>query len=522
MKDGLLRRVDLLLPEVALPVRFHECRLGFRGDDAKSFATNLNGLIVRMEDDRGDNLEEGFGQGPGATSTFKAVVDGEHINGIIYAFKKNKADTYRKNEGVIFMINGQTHGDLSPDFFRRKKTGMAYLADSLLVMVDCSNISGRAREDLFMNSRDRLSNVELRSKIEDELSSILKNHEGLRELQAQRRREEIESVIADSKPLEKILESVLKKSPTLAALFLRGQRISNPFKSKGVPESAKPYKGKKYPTYFKFMGKDGNTILHRECHINMRCRIAFETDAENDYFKRDTDQGEFTLSIINGGRPVPVSDCSITLHNGVANLTIKLPTDCKIGDTIKFVSTVTDSTRVLPFRNDFDIKVKDAADVHGKPGSRRKPPDKKQSGNEREVPDGIALPIIIELRESAWTTVSPPFDKFSALRVKPSGQDENGQSGYDFFINLDNIYLKNEQKGSKKDVKLLEARFKYALVLFGLALLQDKPIDVNEVAATAEGDDDGKVELKIENISKSIAPVILPMIDTLGDLEETE
>lgn len=522
MKDGLLRRVDLLLPEVALPVRFHECRLGFRGDNAKSFATNLNGLIVRMEDDRGDNLEEGFGQGPGSTSTFKAVIDGEHINGILYAFKKGKAETYRKNEGVIFMINGQTHGDLPPDFFRRKNTGMTYLADSLLVVVDCSNISGRAREDLFMNSRDRLSKVELRSKIEEELSHILKTHEGLRELQAQRRREEIESLVADSKPLEKILESVLKKSPTLAALFLRGQRISNPFKAREVSESTRPFKGKRYPTYFKFIGKDWDAVLHRQCHINMRCRIAFETDAENDYFKRDTDQGEFTLSITHDGKQIPVSDCSVTLHNGVANLTIKLPANCQVGDTVKFISIVTDSTRVFPFRNDFDIEIKEAADIHGKPGSRRKSPDRKQSGNEREVPDGIALPDISELRESDWNTVSPPFNKFSALRVRQSSQGENDQICYDFFINLDNIYLKNEQKGSKKDVKLLEARFKYALVLFGLALLQENPIGINELAATSDTDDDGDIEMKIENISKSIAPIILPMIDTLGDLQEIE
>lgn len=520
MKDGLLRRVDLLLPEVALPVRFHECRVGFRGDNAKSFATTLNGLMVRMEDDRGDNLEEGFGQG--STSTFAAIVEGEPISGIIYVFHKGKAETYRKNEGVIFMINGQTHGDLPPDFFRRGKTGMSYLADSLLVLVDCSKISGRAREDLFMNSRDRLSNVELRGKIEEELSSILKNHDGLRELQAQRRREEIESVIADSKPLEKILESVLEKSPTLAALFLRGQRISNPFKARGVSESIKPFNGKKYPTYFKFKGKNDYTKLCRDCHVNMRCRIAFETDAENNYLKRDVDQGEFSLLINKDGQQIPVSDSSITLHNGIANLTIKLPDGCQIGDTIDYICTVTDSTRIFPFQNYFRINVKEPTDIQGKPGSRRRPPDKKHSGTEREVPDGIALPEISELHEKDWNTVSPPFDKYSALRVRSSGQGDNDHSGYDFFINLDNIYLKNEQKGSKKDVKLLEARFKYSLVLFGLALLQDQTNGTDEMAASSDNVDDGNVEEKIESISKSIAPIILPMIDTLGDLDETE
>lgn len=43
---------------------------------------------------------------------------------------------------------------MTPDFFRRKNVGLSYLSDSILVVVDCSRFSGRAREDLFMNSRE--------------------------------------------------------------------------------------------------------------------------------------------------------------------------------------------------------------------------------------------------------------------------------------------------------------------------------------------------------------------------------
>ena len=99
----------------------------------------------------------------------------------IYAFKKGKTETYRKNEGIIFTLNGQTHGHLTPDFFRRKSVGLSYLTDSILVMVDCSKFAGRAREDLFMNSRDRLSGGELRQELEEALEEMLKHHQGLRE-----------------------------------------------------------------------------------------------------------------------------------------------------------------------------------------------------------------------------------------------------------------------------------------------------------------------------------------------------
>ena len=50
-KDGLLYRLDLLLPEVALPIRLHECRKGYKGHKG-SFATNLSGLRTRLEEDK--------------------------------------------------------------------------------------------------------------------------------------------------------------------------------------------------------------------------------------------------------------------------------------------------------------------------------------------------------------------------------------------------------------------------------------------------------------------------------------
>lgn len=513
MKDGLLRRIDLLLPEVALPVRFHECRQGFRGLDEKSYATNLTGLIVRMEDDKSNNLETGF------PSSFNMCVNGEPITGVIYAFRKKKADTYRKSEGVIFTMNGQTQGHLQADFFKRARTvGLSYLADSLLVVVDCSKISGRAREDLFMNSRDRLANIELRKNIIDELALLLKYHEGLRKLKEQRRREEVETMIGDSRPLEKVIETVIQKSPSLATLFLKGNRISNPFKSKGIKEDNTPYRGKRYPTYFKFAKLDKGQVLHRNCHINYRARIAFETDADNDYFSRDTDQGEFTLNIIKDGEKVFVESRTLILHNGRASLSVRLPEDCQVGDVIQYEATVFDSSKIFPIVNHFDIKVKEEADVKGGGGNSRKNPNKNNNGDDREIPSGISLPKINEIHEPEWENQNPPFDKFTALRVTSAGE-EGGQLIYDFSVNMDNIYLKNELKASKSEAKVLQARFEYSLVLLGLAMLHDN----NESAATTDAAEDSEnIEIKIDQICKAIAPILLPMIDTLGDLDENE
>jgi len=244
LKDGLQSRLDLLLPESALPVRLHECR-DFKGRE-RSFETTLTGLGVRLEDDRARNMEPDF------PTSSPLMVSGEAMTAKIYSFKKGTADTYRDREGIIFTVNGQTHAHLPRSFFSRRAVGMGRLEDSILVSVDCTNLGGRAREDLFMNSRDRLRSGDFRKSIERALESLIRSHQGLKNLRERRRREDVESRLEDSKPMKEMLESILKVSPTLASLFGGNGLLPNPFRTRAVASEDKRYVGKPHPTYFKF------------------------------------------------------------------------------------------------------------------------------------------------------------------------------------------------------------------------------------------------------------------------------
>lgn len=525
-KDGLLGRIDLLLPDPALPMRLFECRPAFRGHEG-SFETNLTGLSVRLEDDKGENLEEGF------PASCPIAVEGEHLTATIYAFKKGRADTYRKNEGLIFTLNGQTHGHLTRDFFNRKSAGrLNFIADSILVMIDCSEISNLAREDLFMNSRDRLSHGELRISLEEKLEEMLRHHDGLRALKERRRNEEIQSVLQDERPLEEILKSLLAQSPTLASLFLQGKRVSNPFKMEQVQSGVREFKGRKHPSFFKFKGKEYGEELHRDCHLGQRPRITFETDAVNDYFSRKVDKGEFELYAFVESGPTPVGDyVGPNLQNGIGSLSLTLPDTCKVGDLVKFEAVVSDPALLDPFRNSFVLKVKPvlAASPGGTGGVK---PPTREPGTERELPSGISLPNIIPVREANWGSQNPPFDKYTALRVKISdspagnGEGQNGESQdvYDFFINMDNIFLQSELKVGGEEIELINAKWNYGLVLVGLALLHDdRQCEKNKAressAEEVEVDESETIEQRIEQFSRALAPVLLPMINTLGTLE---
>ena len=161
-----------------------------------SHDTTLSGLGARLSDGKRENLEPGFP----TSSAFTA--HGQPMTAQVFAFKRGKADTYKKREGVVFTVNGQTHGNLDQRFFSRRSVKMNRLEESILVIVDCSRIGGRDREDLFMNSRDRMERGEFLSAIEGQLETILKDDRLLRALREQRRREDVESKLEDAKPFK--------------------------------------------------------------------------------------------------------------------------------------------------------------------------------------------------------------------------------------------------------------------------------------------------------------------------------
>lgn len=487
-------RLSLMLPDVALPIMLYERRKGYRG---RTHRITMSGLSVRLEEDKGKNLEDNF------PNSSDISVLGEEMEVQIYAFKKSKESNYAPSDGVIFTVNGQTHGTLSRRFFARKNVQMSYLRKSILLIVDCTKLKPRTREDLFMNSRDRLREGAIRSEIERELESLVNSHPGLRELRERRRREEIQGALEDSRPLADVINNVIKNSPTLTELFIKGVEIQNPLNLSGAGVGEK-YKGKKYPTFFK-LTKEYPKNKPKPSQKDRRFRVKFETDVTNDYLKRNMDPGNFKISL-NGSR---LDRFSLNLWNGTATLNVSLPEDANEGDSLFYKTELTDPSRVEPFVNNFYVEVVKQKDSGGGNGERKKPTDPDEKG-ESDYPSTLSLPNIKECRKSDGEDYRFKDDEEAALEVLDAGE-----GGYDFFINMDNKYLKTEQKGSPKiDPELLNARFKYGMVLVGLACL------THDEKRDGEEDENGTIYDKIYFFTKALAPMLLPMIASLGDIKD--
>ena len=413
--DGLLRKLEILLPDPALPVRLHECRKGYSGKGEASFANNMIGISARLSDAINDRPEKSPIESGYKLSCPLRIV-GEDLSATIYVFKQDwdsekcrltdRSATYRDNDqGVLFTVNGQCHGSLPISFFRTNKVKLSELSKSLLVILDCTKLSRAISEQLFMNSRDRLNkDSDIFREIDKELSHALKKNSALTKLQNQRRAEKKSRAIENSKPLEDTLRNIFKNSPALAKMFLKGERLSNPYKPKlaGIEEAQ--YIGKPYPTYFHIKGfKD--KVCKKNVHRNGRCRMQFETDVVNEYFSRLEKRGEISLNIISEDDSLsPLSTFSgPSMDNGKATVTFPLPDGVEINDTLRFRCEVTDPTQIEPFTSEFVVNIlpdRTTETRESRKSKNEKHPNK--DGNDTDKPSGIKLPEVLCVEKENW------------------------------------------------------------------------------------------------------------------------
>jgi hypothetical protein len=409
---------------------------------------------------------------------------------------------------------------------------MSYLADSLLVLVDCSDIDGKMREDLFMTSRDRLRDNPLHTKLVSHLERCLRTDPRLKELRNKRQEQLTKRRLEDDKPLVEALESVLRNDPTLSTLLLQGLGLASPFPPGGGTgdRGKSEFIGKRFPTFFRFERRRAGETLERDAHQGSRVRVAFETDAVNDYFTRDIDPGVWALQVNLGGRFVDASDWSASdPSSGVAQLWLDaLPDGTEIGDQLEYLVRVSDPSRVEAFENSLNLRVKGPQKTRSGTTGRRK----AGTGGQGDTggTGGLNLPKITRVTKADWPTYE--FSEESVLRVHsvPTEQDATADRtsyAYDFFINVDNKYLRHEQKSNTQEIDLLEKQFTYGMVIVGLALLRQHFNTDNSTTASGDVQSDGpledeQVETRISAATAALAPVFLPMLKIIGNLINDE
>ena len=496
---GLIRRVEIALAEPALPVKLYECRNYTANENFRG----ARGILTDLERNP-DDLENGFPQAS------DLGVGSHQVKVRVFAFKPGAYQSHRTaRHGVLFLYNGQLHASFATRFFSRQSVRKTYLANDLLVTVDCSNIERRDFEELFMNSRDRLrSDSKLSTDIETKLERFLFENESLRVLEKARRDRSIADRYDDTLR-ENLLKEILANNPEISRYLLEGTTL---VRTGHGPrrDQAGEFAGKQFPTFFK------PKRLEWGVGVGRTVTLEFETDAENNYFDRSVSPGEWEIADGNGASWTNHWD-RIGPTNGIARFrwdTGSLPPSLiKPGDSFDFVVSINDESRVD--RLDSEVKVNIIEPVSGGGGGS----PRRNGGSE-----AVASPNITPVYESDWDShPMGPFDSKTAVKIAVDSSNASEAGSWDFYVNVDNENIHNHSQRKNQPLEAVRKAFSTATVFLGLAIIRGELN--NELGDARNGnhppESSGEtIPDTVDRIMKYVAPVLMPVIDSLALAED--
>lgn len=456
---------------VVVPMRIYETR-GYKGHTLES---TFSGMNIRLEDDKGDVLEDGFPCNFTVHIPKVGMVDGR-----ICLFKKD-AEISRwvsSREAIIYTINGQSHGALPNDFFRRASVNLPWIQKQLLINIDCSRLDQQLINRMFMTSRDRQRDVQEKDFLESALAEFVRKHPGLREWNDRRHRETVEEQFAEETESIELFEKLVAQNPALAEILGVGFKIKVP---KPGEQPTPKFEGQRFPTFLKLEDAHDDDDFVKKCPQNSYCRVTLLTDAENDYLVRAFEPGKLII------RPETLVK-STSLYNG--RLELQLAPD-KIYDVghrieVKVMLTSPNSTEGY-FSVRFWLEIDQPAQPTKHPTGPRKPPKVTT----------LALPEIKEIKKEQWADAIEITTNEDVVKIMKDNQTTTS------LVNMDNRHYRRYAYANPKREQEIRNLYKIASTIMGLWLLE-------------QVDKGGLEEEKRRAVSNSLGRLLLPLVDSLG------
>ena len=362
------------------------------------------------------------------------------------------------NNRVFHTVNGQVQFKQTRGFLTNCK--LPALKDRVVVVVDASNLSDAAHNDVWKADRESVRETGKGGVYKDLVRDAIQNSRTLQDLQNVIAKEELKTAV-DEKSND-LFQKLVESDKSLAALL--GTRLpsltikgasgkdakdSNKGNGKGKGENGggddeddQPYQGKYSPTFLTAENRFREKGL--DLPINKSRPVTFETDVRNDYFVRDENEGRLTISdqTVAGKFVVRRS-----LRNG--RLTVyfnSVEEQVKVGDSFTFEVGLVDDAMPTAVTEEITIRITDVE----KDLAKAKVKDKTKGGKGAEKPN-VGLPpyklLTHDGREDAGQqTVLWP----EGFNDQDGGYVEDlGDQGKLYFVNLDNTWLQSYRKAQR-------------------------------------------------------------------------
>lgn len=337
-------------------------------------------------------------------------------------------------ESVFFIRNGQTHGELDRSFLKND-VGLSYIANDMAVYIDCSNTIPSYFDEVFSPTRDTMRSNHYQEEVKTDLEYELKNHDGLRKLNMERKNQIITAEVKKSEDLESFVNDLMEYDPTLKMLLAGAFEISLK-NQRGTLENK--FTGSYYPSYLKIKDAEINNSGYKSLPINSYVNVVLETDVENNYLIREDNPGELNI-IFNGEAR------SIKLYDGRLTIRFSPNANAIVGEEnnviVELIRPFSESLKV-----EFKLKIVTAIEKEKNPQTPPKPPKVKT----------LNLPKLHTLTEEEWENAGYEKEDLADLDVEKNMETSSYilkavkvNSDFPFL----KIYFQNQRySGSQVDV----------------------------------------------------------------------
>ena len=473
-------------------------------------------------------------------------VENYNITYEIFCFKKGKGKTYiPRSAGLLWTVNGQTHAISRKDIFKIDKLSFDAIQNDLLVVIDCSNITGGDREDFFKSSRDRLNTEShLYNKIREKLIEDLRENNALREIIEKRIDESVtDEQIDDPDTIKTIQELLQDLSEEEKAFLPPGFKLEKKTeKQEGSGKYNLPKK--KFPTFFCFEElkneKKEKQEINLEVEINSTFSLRMFTDAETDYFERNISPGKFLIEWIFDDKKInPSGQIGPNLQShGLCTLKkINLPIGVKEGENLILKINVRDKENKIGFDLSCQVLVK----PQQKKIEKKEKKNNKNNKKNKILPEGgqgineiielIQNPIIAKYveKENWQETTQTEWNEDEVLHVVK--QTKDGKPLFNLFLNKENINLLKEKQSIsvKYTEKIIETKYKMGISLIAMfSLMQFQKDKKNSrltkffgenVSSEYQIDEVETIKIATRNAGKGIF-ALCRYIESIGDMSK--
>ena len=399
----------------------------------------------------------------------------------IYVFTRDtKNPEFINAKSVIYTLNGQTQGFEGKTFISQD-LGFRNLREYMLVAIDCSSVGATARNEIFMSSRDRLKQSKSYFELRDDIISLIKSDENIKELDQIYKGKAFKEKGEDKEMIESIF-SQLKNNQDIKKMFSGANGAFSFFTKKKKTDESEEGKEKskekkekpklhRYPTILRVKGFDTDKEDYvKTIRRGGKGRITLETDVENDFLSRSSDNGSIEITTLDyshhggggGGGRIPTKDAKILKvqysgpYDGEMQIIVSPKEDAEIGVSIPL------SVKMISSEGEHEVImfIKIAKEMEQKEEKEKKP---------KEEPE-MALPKLTRVvkenpaeDEATWSDVDMNADSIIKLRIGSEGEIET------IFINMDSNVVK--KLINSKGINIERVRNKYLMAVYSHSLM---------------------------------------------------